>query len=356
MIFSPVAKQAPFQTLGHGDLWERLGRISRDPGEVIKGGLRQGSLVAYLHREQEGLFYRVPADHWRSDGAFLEGEPGETLFCWGNSDVPAQLHDLPLLFFLDEVEEWEAELRIAQTDDVLAGDYATFDECITEAGEVSEGYWTPFSTLAWVATRDEIFVAGVQLYEDRHHANRGGPHSAAAWMVIGNKAGMVAETTLTDAELPLRRALEAGRINGVFATNSRTGDLVEVERAMWTRWKIAFVHDGLQLLPGLHDFQFPSEVVRSVFPAHAIPPPRDTETVVVMSSAAGLRACEAWLREQFADDATLDRTKPQFRNKALALFEGRLSGRGFDQAWRNVVKDHPDRAKAGAKPKSSQPI
>lgn len=257
------------------------------------------------------------------------------------------------------MDEETGNWRPADLDDWLSGDYAAFDDCIEGAAPLSDGYWSPFVTLAWIATRDSDFTAATQLYETRAFANRGGPHSASAWMVVGNKAGMASGRTLSAAEQELRLALEAGRLSGGIATNTRTGELIDVDRPMWTRWDRAFVHDGVQLLPGFHDFRWPSEAVRAAFPVQDRPvdtaEDQTPDRPVVMSTGPALRECAGWLTSQFADPATKLKTKDDFKAEALQLFCGRLSGRGFRDTWSKVVKDFPERATAGAKRKSGQP-
>lgn len=144
---------------------------------------------------------------------------------------------------------------------------STFDEYLAEADRPREGYWSPFTTLAWIAARDPKLVAATQHYESAHHANHGSAHTAPAWMVISDRLEHHCGRSL-DAALPdLLEALQADRVPGVVAREGRADAPRDVARREWQGgFKRAFQHWGLELLPGLHHFGFPSEAVRSAFP------------------------------------------------------------------------------------------
>lgn len=145
-------------------------------------------------------------------------------------------------------------------------DHDLFEDCLHRAGKVREGYWSPFVTLAWVATGDEKFLAAVQIFEAETHANRGSLHAAAAWWTIGNEAGERFGATLTMASEALREALETGRCRGGIARDIRSGEVSPIDAHMWPSWSQAYIHEGLSLLPGRVDFKWPSAEVRKVAP------------------------------------------------------------------------------------------
>lgn len=57
------------------------------------------------------------------------------------------------------------------------------------------------------------------------------------------------------------------------------------------------------------------------------------------STANGERECREWLLDAFAADPDKKRAKRSFRAEALALFDGRLSGRGFSRVWDAFASD-----------------
>lgn len=142
-------------------------------------------------------------------------------------------------------------------------DHDVFIECINRAGRVREGFWSPFSALAWISSRDDRFVAAAQLFEAQASDDKSGFKS---WWVIGNEAGERFDMTLTMACGPFREALEAGAIEGGIARDLSTGSVVEIEVYKWTDWKAAFIHQGLQLIPGYVDFKWPADAIRAAFP------------------------------------------------------------------------------------------
>lgn len=69
----------------------------------------------------------------------------------------------------------------------------------------------------------------------------------------------------------------------------------------------------------------------------------------VQSTVAAVSDCAAWLEGEFGNRSTEGRDKDQFKTIALSKFTGRLSGRGFDTAWRRARATFPGRAKPGPK-------
>jgi hypothetical protein len=268
-LFAPIFRTEGFETIGYWDICHRLG--SREPVDVA---LAEGVLAALVQVEGEDprQFYKVPRDHWRGPGAFLEGEPGEELFCWGSSDVPPKLQHRPLVFFLHEVEAWIQTLPREPLGDIAGStgfeeDGLAFEDCLNRAGSPTEGYWSIFATLAWIVSRQDRFVAATQLFETERYADRG-VFCAFAWFALGNKAGELFGQTFSDAEAVLRDALQANRLGGGTGIDMRSGECVQIERHQWRLWRRSFeARWGTLLIPGIHDIGWPSEAVRAAFPA-----------------------------------------------------------------------------------------
>jgi hypothetical protein len=277
MTFAPESKAGDFEAIGYDDL---LLRTFGDGASILRA-LKAGDLVARVQAEGEppNCFYRVPFAHWDRANAFLEGEPASKLFCWGDSSVPARLWDRPVLFFRNEVEAWETTLPIEHVAGVQSGpesviaDKATFAECLERAEMPREGYWTAYSTLAWIVSRDDRFVAATQLFEQQSYADRA-VHGAFVWRTLGTIAGQRFGKTYSDAEGELREALEAGSISGGIATDLRTGIADLLPQHRWTQWSRSFERVGLVLIPGFNDFKWPSEKVREAFPAAPLSQPK----------------------------------------------------------------------------------
>lgn len=70
---------------------------------------------------------------------------------------------------------------------------------------------------------------------------------------------------------------------------------------------------------------------------------------VVVSTALAIKDCEAWLRLEFEADPFELRRKSSFKDAALSKFQGRLSGHGFVDAWKEVAPDY-QRTKPGRRP------
>lgn len=153
-------------------------------------------------------------------------------------------------------------------------DALILDDYMAEAGPPREGYWTIFSALAWVVSRDPTYVSAVQTYEGRQFANRGSVHSAAAWICLGDDAGERFGKTFTSASVDLREKLETGEISGIGT--ERSGDHCRlVQQHEWTQWAIRYEHDGIWFLPGIRNCQFLSQQVRSAFPATELEAKKD---------------------------------------------------------------------------------
>lgn len=149
-------------------------------------------------------------------------------------------------------------------DDVF--DYSDLKACLDQVSRVREGYWSPFSVWAWIISRSNKVVAAMQLFERQEHANRGGPHTSAAWLIIDNAMKGMFQQDLTFASDELREALEAGWLSEGIATAAGSGEVRSIERPEWTGWRVSCENYGLSLLPGMYDFKWPSDSVRAAFP------------------------------------------------------------------------------------------
>lgn len=80
------------------------------------------------------------------------------------------------------------------------------------------------------------------------------------------------------------------------------------------------------------------------------PKPKKRKTTV--SKAAAIKECVAWLDREFGKDPEFKKRRGDFEDSALRHFVGRLSGRGFERAWRQATNKHPERS-AGGRPKGT---
>src|SRR5690606_16944103 len=130
MLFAPVERK-DYSTITWSDVWSRAepaGRI-----DDVFEGLKDGSLKAYVQPSGDPRFYRVPKEHWGLGIFELEGQPAPILLCESDALVPRQFHDLPLLFFEDEVASWEKTLPAHEPIDETDWDYAVFDRYYSQA-------------------------------------------------------------------------------------------------------------------------------------------------------------------------------------------------------------------------------
>lgn len=156
----------------------------------------------------------------------------------------------------------------------------------------------------------------------------------------------------------LRAALSEGRLTA-FACDPQYR-LHQIDRMYWWRSGLGN-NDRLREGVGVPDDLVGAIVMVdrdalsewSTVASKSLPLPElpEIDEPIVMATAAAIRDCEGWLRTKFDEQTTATWAKPQFREKALEEFSGRLSGRGFDSAWRAATSDFPDRARPGAKPK-----
>jgi hypothetical protein len=176
-----------------------------------------------------------------------------------------------------------------------------FRHYLDRADRPREGYWSAWATLAWVVSRDDKFVAAVQIYEQEHYADRGSNFSAAAWLFLGNCAGAIYGRTFTDAEADLREAIEADRIKGGVAKSLATGETGAIQRHRWLDWSRSFETVGLVLIPGYVSFRWPSDEVRRAFPStrsvtltSELPPGSNSEALFPRSQVMKKR----WVRDR----------------------------------------------------------
>lgn len=355
LVFPQVVKQGPFETLSFSDLIRRP--EAPNSLEPIHAALGAGDLVAYVQLEDGPSFYRVPTEHWRQPNPLLEGEPGDHLFCWGSSDVPAKFHDKPLLFFADEVAKWEENKGLAAVDAILAPEVDAFASTIIAGQAPREGYWEPFTALLWIATRDDAVVSAMQRFEAERQASAGGLHSNAVALLADSFLFTRFGIPLAVAFDALVEAMQCNKLAGVVADDRATGRMEEVPRHAWADAKIVHHNWGLQLAHGYTNFRFPSDEVRRCFPfvALAQPKPAEEHVTVVTATGAGIKDCRAWLLKQFQDQTTKGKSKAAMWREAESLFPDRISNRAFRAIWSELAKDFPERSLRGAKPKLKTP-
>ncbi len=147
----------------------------------------------------------------------------------------------------------------------LREDMKVLEECLLQATTPREGLWPLFVVLAWVATRDEKFVAATQLYVTRCYADRGSLFSFAAWLCLGRAAEARGGIGFEAAVDQLREALEAGDLDGGQARSIMTDESAPVPRHRWADWNASYESFGIVLIPGLYDFRWPSKAVLECF-------------------------------------------------------------------------------------------
>ena len=168
--------------------------------------------------------------------------------------------------------EEDAEVAKCLSGNDFPPDYKCFTECLANANSVRGGYWSAFVTMGWISTRSEKFVAAAQEFEVANHAQRGSIFTAASWITLDNTAmNDFGGKSFVEAEAELREALESGRVTGGIATRIGAANPEPIERYQWTAWQRAFEPHGLVLVPGFHNFMWPSEAVIGEFPAAAEP-------------------------------------------------------------------------------------
>ena len=148
----------------------------------------------------------------------------------------------------------------------LREDMKVLEDCLLQASTLRGGLWPLFVVLAWVATRDEKFVAATQLYVTRCYADRGSLFSFAAWLCLGRAAEARGGIGFEAAVDQLHEALEAGRLDGGQARSIVTDESALVPRYRWADWDANYANFGIVLIPGFYDFRWPSEAVRQCFP------------------------------------------------------------------------------------------
>ncbi|KPM23235.1 hypothetical protein AAJ72_10045 [Citromicrobium sp. RCC1885] len=83
------------------------------------------------------------------------------------------------------------------------------------------------------------------------------------------------------------------------------------------------------------------------FQLEVIPEPKSPRKTTVYKQTV-IKDCVAWFKEQFANDPECKKLRDELKEEARAHFgEDRLSGYGATQAWRDAVKEHPERSKQG---------
>ena len=97
------------------------------------------------------------------------------------------------------------------------------------------------------------------------------------------------------------------------------------------------------------------ELVRhfAIPPKDALPLPR--LAALPNSKSAPRAQVVRWLKEAFAKDAEIQRTKAEFCKEARDHFDGALSVYRFGQIWSEVAAKHPGRTAKGRRPDAGKP-
>jgi hypothetical protein len=148
----------------------------------------------------------------------------------------------------------------------MPADYKCFEECLAEASTPQEGFWSAFTALSWIATRQERFTAASQIYQERNYSDRGGIFASTTWGLLAEASQRTGGTTLQEAARQLQVAVETGYLKAGIAFDPRERSSVEVPMARWGDWQRTFDDGGLTFLPGMSDLRWPSANVREAFP------------------------------------------------------------------------------------------
>lgn len=196
--------------------------------ERLLGAVQAGSIRVFGRTARDGPIIEIPVTEWI--GGEVDGDATCDLVKSGwrskglldqalTAERVVRFYDLHIRG--DIVRQHAQSLDAPEVADKWAE--ATLAPDIAAATTPREGFWTAWPTLAWIAPRDDRFTAATQTFEHNAYASRGGPHTAAAWMTLGDSAGERYGCTFSDAEASLREALEAGRLTGGIAVDARDG-------------------------------------------------------------------------------------------------------------------------------------
>lgn len=209
-------------------------------------------------------------------------------------------------------------------------DLDRFDDFARRADRLHDGLWSPLVTLAWIACRNEDFTAAVQLYEKENYGDRPGHTwpvmhevSAASFAYHGHDLGQAKEN--------LRVAVQSGTLTGGAASNLSTGLTEPILRHQWADWNEAHDHHGWRLLPNYTRFCWPSEMVRSVFPA-ANPIPSESVASSPSKPAPLPAISEAELSRWFHE-----KRRPEFEGKVAPCWQDCWTAAKSEYAGRNLI-------------------
>lgn len=218
------------------------------------------------------------------------------------------------------------------------------------AFSVPSVYWTLLGAVVWIATRKLERVGDIE-FKLLHWRDWLGLPAKEAWLRELNLA--VSNDCFCDrspcscvdqAIRELIDRLQAGALPA-FGINPVRNEIEFLLKEAFAFARVGFSSvDGLRLLRKVRLVTVRRADVRVLWP------PRkgdgDPDELVrkppVVAMAAAVGQCEEWLTGQFSDPANAKMRRTEFKDRAISdVFRGRLSGRGFRNAWNAATEQFP---------------
>lgn len=123
-----------------------------------------------------------------------------------------------------------------------------------------------------------------------------------------------------------------------------------LKSAAKSKWSAFGVLDAFPFAPGFDERMAGQPVLLSQREAEAFIAEnlKEQRLAPAVSRAGAEGEALIWLHNQFEMPENEKKTKPSFQKEATATFTG-LSGKAFDRAWAEAVRDHPERAHPGSR-------
>lgn len=205
---------------------------------------------------------------WRDKDPLSQALHGERVVRFSDIHLPRE----QVIAWADQIESAEASKCL---DDALAGDYEAFAAIESEGQSLEGGFWSAFVACAWVGSRCERFTAAAQVYERAMLVERGGPHSASAWLVLGNVMGKRFGLTTTQATGRIQSAIADRQLSSGVGYDLSGRCNRDIAPAEWLGMEILHDQHGTSLVPGIYRVSWPSADVRSAFLPGSPPVDRD---------------------------------------------------------------------------------
>lgn len=240
--------------------------------------VRRGRVRALGKLEPSNTLVEIKSSDWVGSEIDCEGTCDLVIEGWRDSrGVDRCLNRERIVRFFDvhlpreQIIAWADELESAEAsknvDDALAGDYEAFAAIEDEGQSLEGGFWSAFVACAWVGSRCERLTAAAQVYERAKLVERGGPHSASAWLVLDKVMGERFGVTITQATGRLKSAIADRQLSsgvGYDLTGRCNRDIAPAE---WLGMEVLHDQHGTSLVPGIYRVSWPSADVRAAFPA-----------------------------------------------------------------------------------------